>query len=749
MIPLLYCLYRILRMEKNTLRNTTFGLLVSQIAMVVSYGMAIMTVDEKLALFFYALFYFCVSVMALSLCIYSRVYADVYRHKAWVPVVECILLFLNVVVLFSNLVTGNVFSLEQKADSYGNLLFAASEFGTPYLVHVVTCYTFSLAALVALLYRKAKCPKIFRVNYRSIIVMLLCTVMLNILFFLFGEAYDFSLIGYTMSSCAITYFTFFHIPSGLVEKMLSLFIKTIDDGVVCYDVKGKCIHANEQAKQILGVSERSMFDKKLKEWLNGKKLKDLSDTVFHEKIRMDGKVHYFQLEFKKMIYEQHEIGSFFLLHDQTDEVERVQNEQYKANHDSLTGLYNREYFYMQAEQMLKEHPDTEYIIACSDIRDFKIVNDVYGIKKGDDILIKQAESLKQKTPEGCVYGRLSGDRFATLVPKELYQESVFRKEISRIEQIEGSSSFRLRIYMGIYEVDDRKTPVAAMCDRAVMAIKTIKDDAANRIVYYDKKLRETALREQEIISQFHDALNGGQFCFYIQPQVTAAGEVWGGEALVRWIHPTQGMIPPGEFIELFERTGLISELDYFIWEKACLQLRDWRRQGHPDLYLSVNISPRDFYYMDIYKVFTSLVQKHGFEAKNLHLEITETAVMTDTKKVIRLVNKLRQYGFKVEMDDFGSGYSSLNMLKDIKMDTIKLDMGFLRKTKNNARSMAIVRNVIALSKRLGMEVVTEGVETKEQVEALREMGCDIFQGYYFAKPMSVWDYEEQYIPALN
>ena len=194
---------------------------------------------------------------------------------------------------------------------------------------------------------------------------------------------------------------------------------------------------------------------------------------------------------------------------------------------------------------------------------------------------------------------------------------------------------------------------------------------------------------------------------------------------------------------------MISELDYFIWEKACLQLRDWRRQGHPDLYLSVNISPRDFYYMDIYKVFTSLVQKHGFEAKNLHLEITETAVMTDTKKVIRLVNKLRQYGFKVEMDDFGSGYSSLNMLKDIKMDTNKLDMGFLRKTKNNVRSMAIVRNVIALSKRLGMEVVTEGVETKEQVEALREMGCDIFQGYYFAKPMSVWDYEEQYIPALN
>lgn len=434
-----------------------------------------------------------------------------------------------------------------------------------------------------------------------------------------------------------------------------------------------------------------------------------------------------------------------MLHDRTEEVECVKSEQYKANHDALTGIYNREYFYECAEQMLRENLDTAFYIVCSDIRDFKIVNDVYGSKKGDDILIKQAESLKQKTPAGCIYGRLAGDRFALLLPKELFQENIFRREISRIEHIEGNSSFRLRMYMGIYEVDDRNTPVAVMCDRAIMAIKTIKDDVSNRISYYDKELRETALKEQGIISQFHDALEGGQFCFYIQPQISADGVVRGGEALVRWIHPERGMIPPGEFIELFERTGLISELDRYIWEKACIQLRDWCRQGHADFYLSVNISPRDFYYMDIYKVFTQLVQKHGFEAKNLHLEITETAVMSDTKKVIRLVNKLRQYGFKVEMDDFGSGYSSLNMLKDIKMDTIKLDMGFLRKTRNNERSMSIVSNVIHLSKRLGMEVVTEGVETREQVDALTMMGCDVFQGYYFAKPMSVWDYEDKYI----
>lgn len=746
LIPLLFCIYKVQCIEKKSLRNAVLGLLISQAAMVMFYGMALMTLDEKMAVFFYCLFYYSVVFVMLSLSRYSRVYTNTCRNRLWISVIACILLVLDALILFSNMFTHSVFQVVNITDRFGTVFYVVKNYGNLYFVHVIISYLFGMFGMGTLFYRKMKCPKVFRVNYRSVLIMLVITMFTNILFFQIGGNYDFSLIGYTLSCCAITYFTFFHVPAGLVEKMLSLFVKTIDDGVICYDLKGKCIHANEPAKRVLKLQDNSMFDKELLNWLDCRNLQDLQENIWTQEVEIDGKTHFFQFEYKKIIYDKHYIGSFFLMHDQTEETERVKLEQYKANHDGLTGLYNREYFCRRAEQKLRENEDVKYYIVCSDIRDFKIVNDVYGMKKGDEILIKQAESLKSKSSPDCLYGRLSGDRFAILVPKEEFQESVFRRELSRIEQIEGNSNFRLRIYMGVYEVDNLDTPVAVMCARAVMAIKTIKDDAANRIVYYDKELRENALKEQSVIGQFHDALESGQFCFYIQPQISSDGIVRGGEALVRWIHPERGMIPPGEFIELFERTGLISELDRYIWEKACIQLRDWRRQGHADFYLSVNISPRDFYYMDIYKVFTGLVQTHGFEAKNLHLEITETAVMTDTKKVIRLVNKLRQYGFKVEMDDFGSGYSSLNMLKDIKMDTIKLDMGFLRKTQNNERSMSIVRNVIQLSKRLGMEVVTEGVETLEQVEALTNMGCDVFQGYYFAKPMSVWDYEDKYIP---
>lgn len=747
LIPPLICLYIVHNVKQSSLKKAVMGLLISEVVTFMVYGLAFMTVNRTLALVFYGLFYLGIDFMTIALAIYGRVYANGISGKIGLHILTYACLLIDGILIAYNLVTEKIFRLERFVDSYGNPYYAVTERGVFFAVHVIICYVFVLHTFIALIYRKHHCPKVFRVNYRSLLISMVMAALLNVVYIEFGGVFDYSLVGYMLLGTGITYFSFFHIPVGLIEKILALFVKSMDDGVVCYDLKGQCIHANDRAKRIFHA-EQSMenLEQYFMKWLNGHSLKDVQDTKWEQKIEEDGKERDFEIEYKKLIYENREIGSFFVMHDRTEEVERVEEERYKANHDALTGIYNRDYFYECAKRLMSENKACSYYIVCSDIRDFKIVNDVYGEQKGDEIIKKQAESLREKTPPGCVYGRLTGDRFALCLPKELFQESIFRKEISRIEQIEGNTNFRLRIYMGIYEVDDLETPVAVMCDRAIMAIKTIKDDAASRMVYYDATFRENALREQHIVGQFQDALDSGQFCFYIQPQTSVDGTVHGGEALVRWIHPEQGLIPPGEFVELFERTGLISKLDRYIWEKACIQLRDWRKQGHVDCYLSVNISPRDFYYMDIYKTFTELIQKHGIEARNLHLEITETAVMSDMKKVIRLVNKLRQYGFKVEMDDFGSGYSSLNMLKAIHMDTIKLDMGFLRKTMHTERSMAIVRNVICLSKKLGMEVVTEGVETKEQVEALKQMGCDVFQGYYFAKPMSVWDFEDAYIP---
>lgn len=748
-ISLLVCIYFVHNIEEeSSLKKSVFRLLTSVMLNVMFYGMAIMTVNDQMALLFYGIFYVCVAYMVMSL---ARFVFDMVFPKKWpkpMSIIMLICIVADVICMVENYIAGEMFRVQEYKDSMGNIYYSVFDRTAWYNVHLYICYFFVSLSFVLLIIGQIRAPKIFRRRYRAILILMVIASIINGIFLRSQSTFDYSMIAYACLSIAVTYLSFYYIPNGLIENMLALFIKMIDDGVICFDLNGKCIFVNERIRSMYNVnSDVSLvaFEKRYYEWLQEKGFQNLGELEWDDNPTIDGKEKHYHLEYKKIMYEGRDIGNFVLAHDRTEEIEHLEHELYNLNHDPLTGLYQRQHFYREAKKMLEKNTDKQYLLLCTDIRDFKIVNDIYGDDKGDQILIKVAEIIRQRADDSCVYGRLSGDRFASLVPKDKFDESETRKDISRMELVDNGSNFRVRVNLGIYEIDNINTPISVMCDRAIMAIKSIKDEIGTRIAYYDEKLRSVLLKEQGIIGQFHDALESGQFCFYLQPQISADGVVRGGEALVRWIHPEKGMIPPGEFIEVFERTGLISELDYYIWEKACIQLRDWRKQGHFDFYISVNISPRDFYYMDIYKVFTGLIHKYGIEARNLRLEITETAVMTDMKKVIALVNKLRKYGFIVEMDDFGSGYSSLNMLKDIHMDTIKLDMGFLRKTLYTERSMAIIRNVIKLSKQLGMEVISEGVETIEQVESLSEMGCDLFQGYYFAKPMSVWDYEDQYV----
>jgi EAL domain-containing protein (putative c-di-GMP-specific phosphodiesterase class I) len=264
------------------------------------------------------------------------------------------------------------------------------------------------------------------------------------------------------------------------------------------------------------------------------------------------------------------------------------------------------------------------------------------------------------------------------------------------------------------------------------------------IAYYDDTLTKKAVSDNRLVSEFDTALEDGQFEMFLQAQTGTDGVVTGAEALVRWRHPERGLIPPGEFIPVFEETGLIYRLDQCIWDLAAQKLREWKDQGHDDLKISVNISARDFYYLDIYRCFTELVEKYQIDPRVLNIEITETAIMMDVEKQLALLKKLQNYGFHVEIDDFGSGYSSLNMLKNIHADVLKIDMGFLRETQNRSRTRIILNVIIDLAKQLNMTVITEGVETDKQVEFLTKAGCDMFQGYYFSKPVPVEEFESKY-----
>ena len=284
-----------------------------------------------------------------------------------------------------------------------------------------------------------------------------------------------------------------------------------------------------------------------------------------------------------------------------------------------------------------------------------------------------------------------------------------------------------------------------MCDKASLAVDAIKGDRQQFISYYSEQMLEQALSCKTVLDEFDAALKAGEFQIYLQPQIEVnTGKIYGAEALVRRIKADGSLVSPGDFIPIYEKSGLISRLDLYIWEQAAKQISDWKKQG-VNMRISVNISPRDFYYFEIHKIFADLVKRYDISPEYLNIEITETTIMSDVPNVRQEIQKLQQSGFIVEMDDFGSGYSSLNTLKDIDVDILKIDMGFIRETSNGEKAKIILDAIVKMAKKLQMPVITEGVETEEQVHTLTKMGCDMFQGYYFSKPISVADFEDAYL----
>lgn len=419
---------------------------------------------------------------------------------------------------------------------------------------------------------------------------------------------------------------------------------------------------------------------------------------------------------------------------------------FRANYDSLTRIYNRELFLEQTERLLHLYSDTPFYMVVTDIKDFKIINDLYGNNTGDRVLTSEAEMLRMMAGENCVYGRIGADKFALCIPKDQFEEELFIKGIEKMKSIFAKSKYRLYIYMGVYEIQDYSEKATVICDKATMALQSIKGDYHKVIAYYENKLLDQELSQRKMLGEFESALSGNQFCIFLQPQTTKDGTVCGAEALVRWLHPEDGLVMPGAFIPCFEQAGLIYRLDCYVWEQAVMRLAEWKKIGREDLHISVNISTKDFYFVDVYTTITDLVKKYDVDCRNLRLEITETALAINFNDILEILTKFHTDGYIIEIDDFGSGYSSFNMLKDVCADVIKIDREFLRETQNEKRSKDILEGIFALSAKMNMDVITEGVETKEQVDMLTGMGCKLFQGYYFSKPIPLDEFEAKYIP---
>ena len=411
-----------------------------------------------------------------------------------------------------------------------------------------------------------------------------------------------------------------------------------------------------------------------------------------------------------------------------------------ADHDELTKLFNRNAFYTRVHEVLGETAPPQAALLVLDIDRFQVYNDLFGKAEGDKLLEAIASELCPDGAEVLACGRLEADRFAVLFSgSDEAVESLCARYAAKF--VNHRSDYAVGMRFGAYRVENAVCDAGRMCDRALLALRAAKT-AGMRLVWYDVSMRESLIAEQTLESGVRAALAHNEFVAWYQPQYDGVtGALTGAEALVRWRHPTEGILPPIKFIPLMERNGMIARLDEMMREQVCRDIVRWRAAGLRPVPVSVNVSRREFYDPAFRERLCALMDRFGLERAALHLEITETAYMENPQQLMETVHQLREDGFFVEMDDFGSGYSSLNTLKNMPVDLLKLDMRFLADSDVRGRGGIILNSVVHMAQWLNIPVLAEGVETGRQVDYLKTIGCRLFQGYFFAKPMETASFE--------
>ena len=410
--------------------------------------------------------------------------------------------------------------------------------------------------------------------------------------------------------------------------------------------------------------------------------------------------------------------------------------------DELTGLFTIEYFYRYGSQFDKFHPLAEMDALCFDINHFHVLNERFGIAKGDGILKCIARRLGTVFQDpGSFVCRKAADTFLVYCPHRDDYSGIVEKISAVIEE----PGVAVKVRLGVYSCCDKKLDIHARFDRAKIAADKIRNNYSVFISTFDEALIDAELYAEQLVEEFPKALADKQFQVYFQPKYDIRGDkpvLSSAEALVRWSHPTLGMISPGKFIPLFEEDGLISQLDEFVWRRAAEIIADWKKRLGISVPISVNLSRAEMYDPGLISTMEKITGDNGITPKDLYLEITESAYVSDSDQIVDRVKALREHGFFIEMDDFGSGYSSLNMISELPVDALKLDMMFIRSAFDKHNDTRMISIVIDIADYLGVPVIAEGVETEEQYLAPKKLGCTIIQGYYFSKPVPAAEFEK-------
>lgn len=571
----------------------------------------------------------------------------------------------------------------------------------------------------------------YNIRYIILAIAFIIIGLPNLIYmFLSVHHFDGSRWLYAIGTAIVFYDTFMFSPQLLLRKLHNYVDDIVADAMVIYDSDGKLLQANKAAEKLLGKDVLSNQEK-LETYLgdfNGSTslVKEIGTGIYN--------IIYSDLQDKKGSH----VAVTVVFHDITESEKRLEREHFAAITDPLTKSYNRLGFFEAAREFMKtKSSDSSYVVVISGICNFKGINSLYGLKAGDEVLKTIAVRFHELHHKyNFVYGRTAEGKFASLVPLMYVEEIV--SALSRINIDLGDGiEIRAELKHGFVKVTDEVKSFDYYYELAILALAKAKENSISSALEYSEEMEDDQHKQQMLLAEMRIAIDEGEFFIELQPQINLSNKkITGAEALVRWNHPALGRIPPNEFIPLFENNGYITFLDHFVWEEAAKTIRRFMDEGIYNGSISVNVSRMDIINTDVPLVFDMLARKYDIPPSKLHIEITESACVDSPDILIEAMTELRAKGFLVEIDDFGSGYSSLNALMKLPFDIVKLDMAFMKQTNFDDKSEIVISSVARMIHNLRASIIVEGVETEKNVQYSEYFGADVAQGYFYSKPVS-------------
>lgn len=604
-----------------------------------------------------------------------------------------------------------------------------------FIIHTVMCITMGVWVMIKLIAGCARTSRFYRGKYISFFLISIAISLLNNITAVTGNAnHDIAKAFFGFGTIIIFFTTYNFFPEKLIRRLHEYIDDNISDATLIYDYKDNLLKMNVEAGKLFDGKNVDTVERLIS--LTGE-LEDKKKTVC--KIENYSYEAYYNRVFDK---KKRYVAATFIFRDVSDELRALEREHHAATFDPLTNSYNRLGFFEAVPDFFERNDKLcGYAIMVSGICDFKGINSLYGSEMGDRILKDIAEKFHEyhhKFP--MIYGRTAEGKFTSIIPID---------RINTMENVLGSfevkenDELKVRVDManGFVVIKDFDKSIDYYYEQALLALARCKRSSDITLLEYTDEMTEEHNRKMLLISSMREALNNGEFFIVLQPQVDIKNyEVTGAEALVRWNHPTLGRVSPGEFIPLFEGNGFITTLDRFVWNKAAATLRKLSEEEFYDGSISVNVSQIDINSIDVVSELCEIVENNGIPAKRLHVEITESACVDNREVLSATMQRLKDNGFVVEIDDFGSGYSSLNALMNLPFDVVKLDMEFMRANVTDGKSDIIVKSMTDMIHEIGADIIVEGVETEQNLESADFYGGDIIQGYYFSKPIPVEEF---------